>query len=52
MLVVHQSMRISNAFLSRFRYALVRYKDEVPDVSIYDENIGTTCNLNLTKRKN
>ena len=52
MLVAHQSMRISNVFLSRFRYALVRYKDEVPDVSFYNENIGTSCNLKLKKRKN
>ena len=52
MLVVHQSMRISNAFLSRFRYALVRYKDEVPDMLFYDENIGISFNLNLAKRKN
>ena len=52
MLVLHQSMRISNAFLSRFRYALVRYKDEVPDVLFYDENIGISFNLNLAKRKN
>ena len=52
MLVVHQRMRISNAFLSRFRYALVRYKDEVPDVLFYDENIGISCNLNQAKRKN
>ena len=51
MIVVHQSMRISNAFLSRFRYAQVRYKDEVLDVSFYDGNIGISCNLNLTKRK-
>ena len=50
--VVHQSMYISNAFLLSFRYARVRYKDEVPDLSFYNKNIGTSCNFNLKERKN
>ena len=45
--VLHQSKYISKTGPSSLRRVWAEYKDEVPDVSDYHQNIGTSCNSKL-----